>query len=263
MLKGGEPLLQSSTQTPWLPYNKKITNADLRVFCFPYAGGNPAFYRVWQEKMPAGVEIFPVQLPGRGIRIQEDSFQDLRLLISELVKALLPYLSAPFIFFGHSMGTLLSYELTRYLQIRHQIQPLCLFVSGYRAPHLPALKPPIYHLPDDEFISELIKMNGIPEELSKNKEYLDVFLLSLRADFTICETYQYQPGLKLSCPIITYGGKQDPEATIEQLQAWEEHTTNSFELKMFNGDHFFIHSAENELLKNIITIIKILKNSRI
>ncbi|RAL26259.1 thioesterase II family protein [Thermoflavimicrobium daqui] len=237
------------TTTPWLWTNHRIKEAKLHLFCFPYAGGNPVIFRSWQEKFPASIGVIPVCLPGRGMRMAEPSYTDLYQLIHDLAEAMLPYLTKPFMFFGHSMGALVSYELARYLQARYQVQPEHLIVSAFRAPHLPDPNPPIYHLPDEEFLHELSEMNGMPKEILENKELLDLFLPTLRTDFQICETYTHRPGLLLNYPITVLGGKYDPDPSIEILRPWKEHTSSTCKLQVFDGDHFFIHAKEEEVIQ--------------
>lgn len=243
--------MQLNTRSPWFPYNQAPYDEPARLFCFPYGGGNSVFYRQWQSQLPSHIKVYPVQLPGRGMRMQEPSFHDLPTLITDLAEEISPYLDRPFFLFGHSMGALVSFALTQYLQRTHQPIPAHLFVSGYHAPQLPDPNPPIHHLPEQDFIDEIAAMNGTPKELLENKEYLEVFLPSLRADFQLCETYQYQHTEPLQCPITAFGGEKDPEASPDLLQAWEEQTQDTFTLSILKGDHFFIHTAEKELIQQI------------
>ncbi|SFJ64560.1 thioesterase II family protein [Thermoflavimicrobium dichotomicum] len=236
----------------WFPFNKQKTAARVNLFCFPYAGGNPVIFRSWQTEMPEWIEVFPVHLPGRGMRMAEPSYTDLPALIRDLSQAILPYLTKPFVFFGHSMGALVSYELTRYLADQYQLQPNHLIVSAFRAPQLPDPIPPIYHLPDDAFTDELAKMNGMPQEILQNEEILALFLPILRTDFTLCETYTYRPGPLLNCPITVFGGKKDPEVTLDLLVPWQQQTSGAFQLHLFDGDHFFLHSCEKEVLQVVL-----------
>jgi surfactin synthase thioesterase subunit len=56
------------------------------------------------------------------------------------------------------------------------------------------------------------------------------------------------------CPISVFGGLQDREVQLDELEAWREHTVGSFSLKMLTGDHFFIHSSQSllpELIKQM------------
>jgi surfactin synthase thioesterase subunit len=87
-------------------------NSGTRLFCFPYAGGGASVFRSWADnEFLADVEVCAVQLPGRETRITESPVGDLRRLVHMLCEALEPYLDRPFVFFGHSIGALVSFEL--------------------------------------------------------------------------------------------------------------------------------------------------------
>lgn len=49
-------------------------------------------------------------------------------------------------------------------------------------------------------------MGGIPEELIDDEELLELLSPSLRADFSVCETYEYTQGI-IPCPIVALGDK--------------------------------------------------------
>lgn len=240
----------------WFAIHSNMDINKPRLFCFPYGGGNAMIFRKWQDRLDQYVDVYPVQLPGRGIRIQEPSFRELEPLIEELVEAFQPYIHQSYFFFGHSMGALIAFELARFLQKHFRSSPKHLIVSGFRAPHLPNPKPPIHHLPDQAFSKEIAKMNGTPKEILENAEYLEFFLPSLRADFQLCETYQYQKGGALHSPITAFGGTEDPDVDEAMLEAWKIHTHCQFRLIQFPGDHFFIHHEEQAIVQKVIEIIK-------
>lgn len=239
--------------TPWLNHFQPNPNASLRLFCFPYAGGAAYIFRDWAEHLPADVEVCPVQLPGRGARMRETPFVRVSVLVNALCHDLLPYLDKPFVFFGHSLGALISFELARKLSHDYQLEPLHLFVSGRGAPQLPDTRPDTYNLPEDEFVKELRRLNGTPAEVLDQPELLQLIIPMLRADFELCETYEHLTSAPLKCSITALGGLFDEDVPRERLEPWQEHTSASFSLKMFPGDHFFIHSAESMLLQ-IVTL---------
>jgi medium-chain acyl-[acyl-carrier-protein] hydrolase len=181
----------------------------------------------------------------------EPPFTQLEPLIQELTRVLLPYLDKPFAFFGHSMGTLVSFELARILRKEYDLSPVHLFVSGRRAPQVPDPDPPIHTLPEREFLDELRRYNGTPESVLENPELMQLFLPTLRADFAVLETYVYTPEPLLDCPITAFGGLEDWKASCDDLEAWREQTTADFSLQMFPGDHFFVHSVQPLLLQSL------------
>lgn len=228
----------------WLAYVRPNPAARLRLFCFPYAGGRAGVYRNWAASLSPQVEVLPVQLPGRETRLRETAFSSVRPLVEALGPALLPLLDRPFAFFGHSMGALISFELARWLRRVGAAAPEQLFVSARIAPQLPDPDPPTYNLPEAEFIEEVRRLNGTPEEVLRHEELLRLLLPLLRADFSICQTYRYEEEAPLNCPIKAYGGLNDLTVTRRLLEGWGEQTAGPFMLRMMPGDHFFLHTSQ-------------------
>ncbi|MGB7923136.1 MAG: thioesterase II family protein [Pyrinomonadaceae bacterium] len=236
------------TQKSWLAPSKVSASASLRLFCFPYAGGGAVIYRNWQERLPSSIDVCPVQLPGRGNRLYEPAFTDIRPLVKAAAEGLIPYMDKPFAFFGHSMGALIAFELARLLRKEYGLSPLQLFVSGRSAPQLPVTESPLHNLPEAEFIEALRRLNGTPHEVFEHEELMQFMLPLLRGDFTVCETYAYRDDAPLECPITAFGGVEDKEVPRERLESWVMQTKSSFMLRMFPGDHFFLNTAQQSLL---------------
>ena len=235
--------------TPWLAYYKPKQGVKLRLFCFPYAGGNALIYRNWAASLPQNVEVCSVQLPGRGSRLREAPFTSMPLLVQATAQALLPYLDKPFAFFGHSMGAVLAFELAHLLGKKYGREPAHLFVSGRCAPQIPVNHPPTYHLPEQEFLAELRRLNGTPREVLDHPDLMELMIPLLRADFEVCQTYVPTDCTPLRCPISCFGGLQDQDVPSEQLEGWKEQTADRFSLLMLPGDHFFLHLSEPALLE--------------
>jgi len=249
---GGNHLRDESlVQTRWLACPGPNPQAKLRMFCFPYAGGGTVSFRNWSKALPASVEVYLVRLPGRETRLREPLLTRLSEVVEAVVPELLSYTDKPFAFFGHSMGSLFSFEIAALLRLKYGIELAHLFVSGCRAPQIERTKPPIYDLPEARFLEELRRLNGTPEEVLENPELMRLMKPILRADFEISETYTYIPTTPLDCPITAFGGLRDPEASRTELKAWCEQTTTAFSLQMFPGDHFFLHTSQPPLLRTI------------
>ena len=179
----------------------------------------------------------------------EPPYSRLSLLVEALAEALHPLLDKPFALFGHSLGSLVSFELARQLRANHRARPLRLFVSAGPAPQIPHRGLPIHSLPEKEFAAELRRLNGTPGDLLDHKELMDIVIPSLRADFELYESYRYLSGPPLNCPISTYGGLSDKRVNHDDLEAWRDQTTGSFSIRMFPGDHFFLKSTQPLLLR--------------
>ncbi len=239
------------TNSRILAWPRPNPGASMRLFCFPYAGGGTHVYQQWWPAIPSNIEFCAISLPGRGIRISETPYSESVALVKELVRDITPYLDKPYVFFGHSMGAIVSFELCRQLRARAQPLPQHLFVSGCHAPHLPDPHP-IHHLPEAEFLDELVALGGLPQEILESRELMELILPGIRADFTLVETYPYVEEAQLSCAMTAFGGTDDPLVTHEMLDAWRLHTADLFDLRTFPGNHFFINSSRDELLATIM-----------
>lgn len=238
---------------PWLYYFEPHPKANVRLFCFPYAGGTPLVYRTWAQQLPSSVEVVAIQLPGRATRMREAPISKLTDLVGPIASALAPYLDKPYAFFGHSMGALISFEVARLFRRQGRELPRHLFVSGRSAPQLDSERRPLYNLPTDELLAELQQLEGTPREVLEHPELMDLMLPTLRADFSICDTYEYTEEAPLPCPITAFGGLQDSNISRRKVEAWREQTSAAFTLRMFPGNHFFIHSHET-LLLNLLAV---------
>ena len=235
----------------WLVYPRPNPQARLRLFCFPYAGGGASIYRLWPSELPPDVEVCSIQPPGRENRLREKPFTHIFPMTQTLVQVLQPHLDAPFAFLGYSLGTLAGFELARELRRQRAPGPVHLFVGGRRAPQIPDPEPPIFNLPEPEFVVELRRLSGTPEAVLQHPELMQLLIPVLRADFAINETYPYTPEPPLDCPITAFGGLEDEEASQEDIGAWREQTRGSFRLQMFPGGHFFLNDSRAALLKSI------------
>lgn len=219
-----------------------------RLFCFPYAGGSPEIFRNWQRWFPQEIEVCLVHLPGRGRRIVESAMTRLLDLVNAIADSMGPEIRLPYALYGHSMGALISFELSLELIRRYSTGPQHLFVSGRSAPQWPRTRRPIFHLPHEDFLTELKRLNGTPREILEDPDLLKFFLSVLRADFEMVETYEYQHRGTLNCPITVYSGLNDEDVSLESCQAWREQTTSDCRITMVRGDHFFIRNPKSEFV---------------
>lgn len=249
--------IATTRDNAWIFAPQPDPDAVLRLFCFPYAGGGASIFHDWPHMLPPEVELCALQLPGRESRRLEAPYTELPHLVEDISIALQPYLQKPFAFFGHSMGALISFELTRLLRRNGGPLPKTLFISGHQAPNLP---PPERMLPaqqssDKEFIAMLRRLNGTPEEVLQHAELMNLLLPTLRADFLLCERYVYHAEPPLSCPINVFGGMRDT-ITKDELNAWKNQTEGDFSCHLFPGGHFFLHSSREVLLHQVSQDLK-------
>jgi medium-chain acyl-[acyl-carrier-protein] hydrolase len=247
---------EASTSVAWFTSLKPASRPGLRLFCFPYAGGGAHIFGAWPKGLPEEVEVYAAHLPGRGTRLRENAFTDLTQMVKAVGEAIIPLLDMPFAFFGHSMGAILSFELTRYLRQKCNILPVHLLVSGRRAPQIQSTEPITYNLPESQFYEKLRTLNGTTAEVLEHPELMELMLPLLRADFSVVETYAYLPDTPLDCSIMAFGGLQDYKVGRKFLEAWQEQTTSKFTLRMLPGDHFFLNTSQQLLLRLLSTELR-------
>lgn len=245
--------MQNSTQAKqWFSCAGAAKQTKLRLFCFPYAGGSASIFRTWQMNFPDEVSICPLQLPGRAARISEPLIHDFSTLVENIAEAIKNNLDTPFAFFGHSLGGLLSFELVRRLRRENLPLPVHLFISGCSAPQIPDTDPPIHDLSDAEFLEEIRRYGGMPDEILSHPELLKIILPVLRADFSICDTYRYIDESPLDVPITVFGGLEDETVDYESLAAWRAQSNRAFTIRRLSGGHFFLDTNRELLLKTLV-----------
>ncbi len=240
------------TKNKWIVTPIPRPQAKLALYCLPFAGGSSNSFRPWTSILPPTVELRAVELPGHGSRLNEALEHNIQMLIEPMAQALSENSDRPFAIFGHSMGALLGYELTLKLQHNFKKNPVHVFLSGHGAPHLPERDEPIHQLPKSEFVSKIRQYNGTPHEVLENDELMELMVPILRADFEVCETYQPACLDKITAPLTVMGGINDSGAPRADLEAWADFTTQTFNVRMFPGDHFYLLQHKMTLLQAIL-----------
>lgn len=243
---------RSNDDCKWLLSLKSArSQTALQLFCFPFAGGNSSTYFPWRKHLPDEVELIIVQPPGRGAHIGSPSICTMSDLIAELAPRIKQHIRKPFVFFGHSLGARVGFEIMNWLAIDSGFLPNHFIVSGSCAPDFIHSKSSMYTLPDEEFIQELVKLGGTPREVFDHPDVVSFFLPALRADFELAGKYAYQGSAIFDCPASIFGGISDYEIPVGKLEQWGRFFVNNPDFYMFEGNHFFIESDMLNVIKKV------------
>ncbi len=215
--------------------------AQLRLFCFAYAGGSASLFTPWAEMLP-DVDVCAFQLPGREERKSAPPHRRMEPLVDELSMGIEPYLDKPFAFFGHSLGSIVAFELARRLRRERGQSPTRLCVAAHRAPQLPNPHVSIYHLPEDR-LKSVLRREGVPAAILDNAGLMKTWLPLLRADLETHDTYQYTSDAPLDCALSIFGGQEDARVDPDHLRAWSAQCTGASTFRLLTGGHFFIHES--------------------
>ena len=220
----------------------------LRLFCLPYSGASAMAYSRWRRSLPEWLQVRPLELPGRGMRMDEPLQRDIRRLASQLADEISAELERPYALFGHSLGGLLAFELAHALRERGLPEPLALFASATAGPARRDVSEYTVAKTDAQLIARLRELNGTSEAVLANPELMQLMLPILRADFLLCGSFTHDQRPPLPLPIHVFGGKQD-SVRAEQLLDWQLDTSRVFSLDLFEGHHFFLVEQEIPLLR--------------
>jgi surfactin synthase thioesterase subunit len=220
---------------------------EYTLICLPYAGGNRYAYNAFRPVCPGGIRLLTPELPGRGARCSEKACRDLYPLADDVLDQVTDCLPGPYAIYGHSMGALLGYLLTRKIVQSGRPAPLHLFVTGCRAPQAAGTAALTYNLPSGRFLETIRALGGCPEAFFGSQQLVQFYEPILRADVESVETFRYTPGPPLDVP-ITVGIGRDEKISLAQAHRWAQETEGPFELRTFPGNHFFIFDQASRLL---------------
>ncbi|MBN3346609.1 thioesterase [Clostridium botulinum] len=228
----------------------------MKLFCLPYAGGSKIIYYKWKDIINNDIQLELIELKGRGSRYGqsfyidfEDAVNDVYLNINDKI------INDEYAIFGHSMGSLLAFELYYKLAENGCKMPRHMFFSGYKAPHCAGKKEMIHNLSDTEFMNEVIKLGGTPVEVVQNDELCKLITPILKNDFRILELYKYRSRSNpIECDITILNGSKD-KLTFEELYGWKIHSKKNTRILTLEGNHFFINNNMNKIINIIETTL--------
>ena len=220
-------------------------SGELRVFCFPYAGGNSSVFSDWLAALPPAIELWAATYPGRIPRFNEASIASMPLLIEALLHAL--PLDKPFVLFGHSLGGTVAFELLRALQRSGLPLPQGLFVSATRPPHFESAlaAPPGTLLTLEQCAQQLKRLAGTPPAVLENRELLALLLPMLQADFALANHQVTLEPNTLQVPVFACGGAEDEAVPPHMIAHWAAWAGGPFTLQTFNGGHFYMNDPHH------------------
>ncbi len=239
-----------STKNPyWIHYQRQADTISRRWFLFHHAGGSASTFVRWFKHIPNNTAIYCLELPGRGRHSQQAFITEWKVLMPAITRSISHLLDRPFIFFGHSLGAGVAYELSQALNAFKLPTPQHLFLSGRIAPSR-RRKNSQFELSRDNLLKYLNSLDGTPKEIFEDRSLLDFLLPRIRADLILNNNYVPTLNNTLDIPVTVYAGTEDTGGKEDYL-AWQQQTKAAFHLKYFPGGHFFIHEHIEEIIMDM------------
>ncbi|WMX48576.1 thioesterase II family protein [Streptomyces roseicoloratus] len=250
----GRPLVHGAVTCP-----RPVPGAALRLFLFHHAGGSHLLYRDWEHEFPADWEVCVLDAPGRGRLSGAPLIDDSDELVAFFADELLPWTDRPFAFFGHSMGALVAYELTRRLTAEGRPLPVWTGLSACGAPQAdrdPG-KPRARHLLTDRELRDWLRsVGGTPDALLDEDVAWRYFGPVFRSDFALVDTWRPELDAEpLRTAVSAFGGSGDPVVGRDRLAAWAARTERFLGLNMFDGGHFYLADHRRALTRRITAAV--------
>lgn len=228
------------TTSPWVMRFVPNRPSQGRVICFPHAGSGAAAFRGMTGRFFQDYEMLVVQYPGRETRIREGFTRRMEDMVSGLISALRPFLNGPYMVFGHSMGSKISYETLLRFQAEGMVMPSRYIVSCSPSPFKNLGLEPAYKKPDEEFLAYLMKLGGVPEELVAMPDLLQMVLPILRADFELLDHYRIAANRALlGVPLLAIASPQDHSMRTSDVDRWGEVVAGDCHRLDVQGGHFY------------------------
>ncbi|MFJ9343614.1 thioesterase II family protein [Streptomyces sp. NPDC101733] len=224
----------------------------LRLFVLHHAGGSHLLYRHWPALLPDTWDVRLLDAPGHGLLLDQPQISDAGRLADHLLREIEPELTEPYALFGHSMGGLLTYEITRRIVERGLPLPVWVGVSARSAPQ--SCGPgALYHaLPDAELRTRLRMLGGTPDAVFDDPDLWALFAPIIRADLRLVEDWRPVPGAAaLPVALSAFAGVEDHSASPARMAGWEEHSEHFLGLRVLDGHHFYFQGDPGPLLRQI------------
>lgn len=239
--------------------SRSSAKPSVTLVCLAHAGGSIALYREWQRQLPSWVCLHAVELPGHGARRTLPAHREWPALIEQLATELRTELSAqleaarPFAVFGHSMGALVGLELIHAIRQREGRAPVWFGASATVAPRRRKTETHWLDAPRDLMLEKLKERGGTPAELLADRDFVDLVMPVLRADFHLCGVHPLHAARvirePLDCPIDVLTGRGDPAtANSADVAAWSHETRGVCTVRAFDGGHFYLDDARVAVL---------------
>lgn len=222
------------------------TSHPVSLVCIPYAGAGAALFYPWRP-LSQVASIWAVRFPGRENRISEPFLTSIHEMADALAASVAQIPGRAIMLFGHCSGALVAYEVAiRLARIYPPPTDVRLVISSQRAPfgRGDLTGESVARISRPDLVALLRQLGGTPEGVLQNSRLMELMEPIIRADLLAVERYRPAAPEILPYDIVVVAAKSDRVISQDSLNAWRQCTSGSFEIKWFDGQHFFIENDE-------------------
>lgn len=218
--------------------------ADL--LCFAGAGAGAAPFRGWAARLPAYVSVLACRMPGREARIGEPFVSSLAGAADCIAQAYLGLREPPrrLVLFGHSMGAVLAFEVTRRLS-RQGRRPDLLALAASTPPGGKCGAT----IDAEALRALMLSYDGANARITENPELFDAVGPAIAADIAMLRAHSVAAET-VETPALLLNGTADEIVPAAETALWSAKFAGPVEQRSLPGGHFFpFRESEAEVLK--------------
>lgn len=226
---------------------------SIRLLTFPFAGGNKYSYQPWEAHADPRIEMMHFEGPGRGDRFRETRLEDMEDVVEDYWRQINGFLDRPFALYGHSMGGMVSFLLTKRIVAEGYRAPEHVFISGRVPPTWQDEGDQLWQRDKAGFWEGIKAYGGSPEALLQHPDLMDLYEPMIRSDLKALYSYNHNDTSKIEPPVTVLLGSRE-KVTMQSAKDWQLECTKPIQVKQFEGNHFWI-------LNHVPAIMKVIKEA--
>jgi surfactin synthase thioesterase subunit len=236
-----------STVEKWFPYRKHT--GDFELFAVPHVGAASTVFNGLRGVLAGDrVALAATVLPGHGRRIREKPHDRMDTLLAEFSDMAerdgYSAFSRDYGLMGHCSGALIAYEMAQILVKAPCPNPRLLIVCSGRPPAL-IRDTGMSRLSTEELFGRTALMGGTADALIHDQEFMQLLEPVLRADWALVDSYVHRPAPPLPIPILAIRGHDDPQVTRDDLDEWQNSTSERFLKAELEAEHWTLAGDES------------------
>ncbi|WP_083370212.1 thioesterase II family protein [Chromobacterium sphagni] len=227
---------------------KRRPDAAVQLLFLHHAGGSSYPYLQLAQKLSGSIEVFCLELAGRGGRFVEPFQADAEQTLADILAAIQRQelgRKKPLLLFGHSLGGELAYQLAHRLRRASPRMRLGLILSarGFVDPDVPG-EGPGENLSDVEIVRLLEQYEGTPPEVLADPEMKKYVIGVMRNDLSLLARLSRLPKPALDVRAHLAGGDCDSRVPVCRLSGWRRAFSAPVGQEIFTGGHFYLFASE-------------------